>query len=57
VLYKVSNYYAHPTKAFRPADTRLDCAAFAHVFGIIARPWREALIETIDRLLTKKDTP
>lgn len=47
----------YPTKALRPADTRLDCAAFARVFGITARPWREALIETIDRLLTKKDTP
>lgn len=47
----------YPTKALRPADTRLDCAAIARVFGITARPWREALTATIDCLLTKKDAP
>jgi len=47
----------YPTKALRPADTRLDCAAIARAFGITARPWREALTATIDCLLTEKVTP
>jgi dTDP-4-dehydrorhamnose reductase len=37
------------------ADTRLDCTAIAATFGIKPRPWRVALAETIDRLLTKQD--
>jgi dTDP-4-dehydrorhamnose reductase len=41
----------YPTAAARPADTRLDCTAVARAFGIAPRPWREALAETIDRLL------
>ncbi len=47
----------YPTKALRPADTRLDCAAMARVFGITARPWREALTATLDCLLAKEATP
>ncbi len=47
----------YPTKALRPADTRLDCAAIARVFGITARPWREALTATIDCLLSEKVRP
>jgi dTDP-4-dehydrorhamnose reductase len=47
----------HPTPAARPLDTRLDCAAIDREFGITLRPWREALAETIDRLLANKDLP
>jgi len=44
-----------PTPAARPLDGRLDCTAIVRAFGIVARPWREALAETIDRLLASKD--
>ena len=41
----------------RPLDTRLDCTAIVRTFGVSLRPWREALEETIDRLLANKDSP
>jgi dTDP-4-dehydrorhamnose reductase len=44
----------YPTPAARPADTRLDCTSIAKIFGIRPRPWREALVETIDRLFSNK---
>jgi dTDP-4-dehydrorhamnose reductase len=44
----------HPTPALRPADSRLDCSAIVRTFGIRLRPWQQPLVETIDRLLTKK---
>jgi len=47
----------YPTPAVRPADTRLDCGAIAHAFGVTLRPWRCGLAETIDRLLTSKEAP
>lgn len=47
----------YPTPAVRAADTRLDCTAILRAFGAQPRPWRQALAETIDRLLTKKDMP
>jgi len=47
----------YPTPAQRAADTRLNCAAMARTFGIRPRPWREALAETIDRILTKREIP
>jgi dTDP-4-dehydrorhamnose reductase len=47
----------YPTSAVRAADTRLDCAAVARDFGIEARPWRQALADTIDRLLRNKSMP
>ena len=45
----------YPTPAARAADTRLDCTAIVRAFGVKLRPWRQALAETIDRLLTNKD--
>jgi dTDP-4-dehydrorhamnose reductase len=45
----------YPTPAIRAADTRLDCTAVARAFGIQLRPWRQALAETIHRLLINKD--
>jgi dTDP-4-dehydrorhamnose reductase len=47
----------YPTPAVRPPDTRLDSTAIAREFGVRLRPWREALAETIDRLLANKDVP
>src|SRR5262249_37778560 len=47
----------YPTPALRPTDSPLDCAAIARTFGIMPKPWRESLADTIDRLLTKKDAP
>lgn len=44
----------YPTAAVRPADTRLDCTAVVREFGVILRPWRQALAETIDRLLANE---
>jgi dTDP-4-dehydrorhamnose reductase len=39
--------------AVRPANSRLDCAAFANRFGIKLRPWTEAAAETIARCLSR----
>jgi dTDP-4-dehydrorhamnose reductase len=47
----------YPTRAARPLDSRLDCSAIVREFGVSLRPWREALEETIDRLLANKDVP
>ena len=47
----------YPTPAIRAADTRLDCSAIIRTFGVKPRPWRQALADTIDRLLTNKDAP
>jgi dTDP-4-dehydrorhamnose reductase len=37
--------------AARPADSRLDCAAFAAAFGFKPQSWRQALAETVQCLL------
>ena len=47
----------YPTAATRPRDSRLDCTAIVRAFGVSLRSWREALEETIDRLLANKDFP
>lgn len=46
----------YPTPAKRPADSRLDCGALDRDFRIRPRPWREALKDTLDRLLASKAT-
>jgi len=46
----------YPTPAARAADTRLDCTAVVREFGVELRPWRQALADTIDRLLSNKVT-
>jgi dTDP-4-dehydrorhamnose reductase len=38
----------YPTKAKRPADTRLDCSKLATVFGVRLPDWRGSLARTID---------
>ncbi len=40
----------YPTKAKRPADSRLDCAKLAATFGVRLPPWRDSLAETIDAI-------
>ena len=41
----------YPTPARRPANSVLDCGRLARVHGLGLRPWREALAETLDRML------
>ena len=40
----------YPTPARRPADSRLDCAKLARVFGLRLPPWEQALDRTIARI-------
>lgn len=42
---------AYPTPAQRPANSTLDTARIAQVYGIVPRPWAEALSETLDTLI------
>jgi dTDP-4-dehydrorhamnose reductase len=44
----------YPSPASRPADSRLDCTAIQHAFGLAPRPWRRALAETVDCLLANR---
>jgi dTDP-4-dehydrorhamnose reductase len=44
----------YPSPASRPADSRLDCTAVQHAFGLAPRPWRRALAETVDCLLARR---
>ncbi len=39
-----------PTRAKRPANSRLDCAKLAKDYGVGMRPWREALAACIDEI-------
>lgn len=41
----------YPTKAVRPANSRLDCSRFAETFGHAAPPWEGSLAVTVERLL------
>jgi dTDP-4-dehydrorhamnose reductase len=43
----------YPTPARRPANSVLDCQRIGEVFGIVPRPWREALAEVIAELLER----
>lgn len=42
----------YKTAAARPANSRLDCTAFASRFGVKLRPWPEATKETVARCLS-----
>jgi dTDP-4-dehydrorhamnose reductase len=46
----------YPTPALRPADARLECTKILRYFDVVMRPWREALSETINRILTSTET-
>lgn len=42
---------AYPTRAVRPANSRLDCAKFRSTFGYETAPWPKALQKVVDELL------
>ncbi|MDB5594913.1 MAG: dTDP-4-dehydrorhamnose reductase [Hyphomicrobiales bacterium] len=41
----------YPTPARRPANSRLDSSAIAHVHGVVLPHWRESLETVLDRLI------
>ena len=41
----------YPTKAARPANSRLDCSKFERTFGHSAPRWEDSLTQTVARLL------
>lgn len=41
----------YPTPAKRPANSVLDCSKVARIYGIMQRPWDEALQEMLDKTL------
>ena len=45
----------YPTKARRPADSRLDCTKIAAIHGIAPPDWRPALDRCLDRLIGSKE--
>jgi dTDP-4-dehydrorhamnose reductase len=40
--------FEYPTKAKRPANSRLDCGKLAEVFGLRLPPWQDGLGRTVD---------
>jgi dTDP-4-dehydrorhamnose reductase len=47
----------YPTRASRPANSRLDCSRAAAVLGIAAADWRQGLDRCLDALLTPPKDP
>ncbi len=43
----------YPTKTKRPANSVLDCTRFEQSFGLVMRPWRDALSDCLDELAGK----
>jgi dTDP-4-dehydrorhamnose reductase len=41
----------YPTRARRPADSRLDCSKLARRYGIVMPDWRDGLEDCLDQLL------
>lgn len=44
----------YPTKAMRPANSRLDCSKLAAVFDVRLPPWRASLGRTIDAIFAAR---
>lgn len=42
----------YPTRAHRPANSRLDSSRFASAFGVTPRPWQQRTRETVAALLS-----
>jgi dTDP-4-dehydrorhamnose reductase len=42
-----------PTPARRPANSRLDCAKLATVFGVRLPPWRDSVARTVDAIFAQ----
>ncbi len=47
----------YPTPARRPANSRLSTAKIERVFGIVPRPWEEALADVVASLVPVPDRP
>jgi dTDP-4-dehydrorhamnose reductase len=47
----------YPTPARRPANSMLDCSRIAAAYGIVPRPWREALAEIVAELFADRAKP
>jgi dTDP-4-dehydrorhamnose reductase len=47
----------YPTPARRPSNSVLDCSRISAAFGIRPRPWRAALAEVIEELMTVAQDP
>jgi len=47
----------YPTPARRPANSVLDCSRIREAFGVVPRPWREALAEVIGELYESASPP
>jgi dTDP-4-dehydrorhamnose reductase len=43
----------YPTKARRPADSRLDCAKCTSIFGVTLPDWRSGVVDCVVRLLAE----
>lgn len=41
----------YPTRAARPANSRLDCRRFSAIFGYLAPPWQESTAKVVRRLM------
>lgn len=41
---------AYPTPAKRPANSRLNCAKLAAEYGVVMRPWEDALLDCMDEI-------
>ena len=46
---------AHPTRAVRPANSRLDTTKITREFGIVPRHWQTVVAEIIDEIMTTAD--
>ena len=44
----------YPTPARRTANSRLDTSLFTRTFGLQPRPWRDAIDDVVDQLITKE---
>ena len=47
----------YPTKANRPADSRLDCGKLEAAFAVRLPPWRESLARTVDAIFLGASAP
>jgi dTDP-4-dehydrorhamnose reductase len=47
----------YPTPARRPANSRLSTQAITRDYGVVPRPWREAVAEIVAELSTRTTTP
>jgi dTDP-4-dehydrorhamnose reductase len=47
----------YPTPARRPANSVLDCSRIGNAFGVVPRPWRDALAEVIRELYESASPP